>query len=34
LVDRTQMRYYFPDSKLRSERMFGLTKSLIAVKLS
>jgi hypothetical protein len=31
LVDRTQMRYYFPDSTIRSERLMGLTKSLIAV---
>jgi hypothetical protein len=30
LIDRTQMRYYFPDSVLRAERAFGLTKSLIA----
>jgi hypothetical protein len=33
LVDRTQMRYYFPDSAIRSERFAGLTKSLVAVKL-
>jgi hypothetical protein len=32
LVDRTQMRYYFPDSDIRSERLMGLTKSLIAIK--
>jgi hypothetical protein len=32
LVDRTQMRYYFPDSAIRSERLMGLTKSLIAVR--
>jgi hypothetical protein len=32
LVDRTQMRHYFPDSTLRAERMAGLTKSLIAYK--
>jgi hypothetical protein len=31
LVDRTQMRYYFPDSRIISERILGLTKSLIAV---
>jgi hypothetical protein len=31
LLDRTQMRHYFPDSVLRSERVIGLTKSLIAV---
>lgn len=33
LMDRTQMRYYFPDCVLRSERVGGLTKSLIAVRL-
>lgn len=32
LVDRTQMGYYFPDSRIRAERLMGLTKSLIAVK--
>jgi hypothetical protein len=32
LVDRTQMRVYFPDSRLRAERVLGLTKSLIAVR--
>jgi len=32
LVDRTQMRHYFPDSELLSERLLGLTKSLIAVR--
>jgi hypothetical protein len=32
LLDRTQMRFYFPDSTLRSERFAGLTKSLIAVR--
>jgi hypothetical protein len=32
LVDRTQMRYLFPDSTLRSERVLGLTKSLIAIR--
>jgi hypothetical protein len=30
LLDRTQMRHYFPHSTLRAERMLGLTKSLIA----
>jgi hypothetical protein len=30
LLDKTQMRFYFPDSKLRAERFMGLTKSLIA----
>jgi hypothetical protein len=32
LLDRTQMRYYFPGSTLRVERFAGLTKSLIAVR--
>jgi len=32
LLDRTQMRFYFPDSTLRTEKFAGLTKSLIAVK--
>jgi hypothetical protein len=30
LIDRTQMRYYFPDSSLRMERVFGVPKSMIA----
>ena len=30
LLDRTEMRYYFPTSTLRSEKVFGITKSLIA----
>ena len=30
LIDRTQMRYYFPDSTLRMEMVFGIPKSLIA----
>jgi hypothetical protein len=30
LIDRTQMRHYFPDSVLRMEKVFGLPKSLIA----
>jgi hypothetical protein len=34
LLDRTQMRYYFPHSKLRAERVAGLTKSLVAIKSS
>ena len=33
LLDRTQMRHYFPDAKLRAERVFGLTKSLIAYRV-
>nr|WP_296066695.1 class I SAM-dependent methyltransferase [uncultured Actinoplanes sp.] len=32
LLDRTQMRHYFPDSVIRAERFAGLTKSLIAVR--
>lgn len=32
LVSRTEMRRYFPDAELVSERFAGLTKSLIAVK--
>jgi hypothetical protein len=32
LLDRTQMRHYFPDATLRAERFLGLTKSLIAVR--
>ena len=32
LVDRTQMRYLFPDSQIINERLAGLTKSIIAVK--
>lgn len=33
LLDRTQMRHYFPHSTLRPERLFGLTKSLIAYRV-
>jgi hypothetical protein len=33
LLDRTQMRHYFPNSTLRAERLFGLTKSLIAFRM-
>lgn len=32
MIGRTQMRMYFPDSEIFSERLYGLTKSLIAVK--
>jgi hypothetical protein len=32
LLSRTEMRGYFPDSTLLSERLLGLTKSLIAVR--
>jgi hypothetical protein len=34
LIDKTQMRHYFPQSTIRSERIFGLTKSMIAYKLA
>jgi hypothetical protein len=30
LIDRTQMRYYFPGSVLRTEWYYGIPKSLIA----
>jgi hypothetical protein len=33
LVDRSQMRHYFPDSEIRVERVVGLPKSLIAVRV-
>lgn len=32
LLDRTQLRHYFPDATVRAERFLGLTKSLVAVK--
>lgn len=32
LIDRTQMRHYFPDSRIRIERYAGLPKSLIAIR--
>jgi len=32
LVGRTEMAYYFPDSTIHSERIGGITKSLIAIK--
>jgi len=32
LIDKTQMRHYFPDSRIRSERLLGLTKSMIAIR--
>jgi hypothetical protein len=34
LVDKTQMRSYFPTSTLRSEKVAGITKSLIAYRKS
>lgn len=34
LLSRTEMAFYFPDSTLRSERVVGLVKSLIATKTS
>jgi hypothetical protein len=33
LLDRSQMRHYFPHSTIRAERLFGLTKSLIAYRM-
>ena len=30
LLDRTQFRYYFPDSLIRTETVMGVPKSLIA----
>jgi hypothetical protein len=32
LLSRTEMTFYFPDSALRTERMMGMVKSLIAIK--
>ena len=32
LLDRTQLRHYFPDATLRAERVLGLTKSVIAIR--
>jgi hypothetical protein len=32
LLSRTEMKYYFPESTIRAERMLGAVKSLIATK--
>jgi hypothetical protein len=32
LIGRAEMRYLFPDSTIRAERLIGMTKSLIAVR--
>ena len=32
LLDKRQFQFLFPDSKIVSERAFGLTKSLIAIR--
>lgn len=32
LIGRAEMRYLFPDSAIRAERLIGMTKSLIAVR--
>ena len=34
LLSRTEMRYYFPGSELKYERMLGMVKSMIAIKIS
>ena len=33
LLDKTQLAFYFPESMIRTERLMGLTKSIIAVKV-
>lgn len=32
LLSVTAMRHYFPESEIRHERLFGLTKALLAVR--
>jgi hypothetical protein len=32
LLNRSEMAFYFPDSVLQAERMFGAVKALIATK--
>ncbi|WP_025617726.1 class I SAM-dependent methyltransferase [Salinispora cortesiana] len=34
LIGRAELRYLFPDARIRSERLLGLTKSLIAIRKS
>jgi hypothetical protein len=34
MLDRKQFRFLFPDAEQRSERVMGLAKSLIAVRLA
>jgi hypothetical protein len=34
LIDRSQLQHYFPDATIRNERLAGLTKSLIAYRVS
>ncbi|MEU4680577.1 class I SAM-dependent methyltransferase [Micromonospora sp. NPDC023737] len=34
LIGRAELRYLFPDATIRSERLVGLTKSLIAIRAS
>lgn len=34
LLDRTQLRHYFPHSQIRAEKVFGIPKSLVAYRTS